>query len=212
MLSAPNSGERLTKRLLSGLGGDGLPDQQHLFDPRFAYDVHAVSAVEADGLRLADGAVVPFPIHWTAGARPQRLAAVVCGLGARLDDHLRGLFAQRALRKATSLDRLANTALFRLGDWVLERLEKQAGRDGLSLGEPWEPGQDGIPINLAGRVVSLAGGAAAGFSVTSLGMLAPVRSLSMLVPLGRDLAPWDRSQRCLRCPSRERCRREKRTH
>lgn len=176
-----------------------------LLKPTIASRIWPVRAVESCGIVVGDGTWLPMVSADQLMPGAQNLAFVVCGMGTAVEARISELFSSRRYRLAFALDVFANRALFRLSDRVRTTLRREAKALGLSLGQPFEPGNEGFPLGCQIDVVRLAGGFAQGFSVTATGMMKPGRSLDFVAAMGTDLPVWHASRHCKDCPSRPRC-------
>ena len=177
---------------------------ERLFEPVIACAVHPVVAVEHRALVLADGTALPTSER-LAGA--ERVAAAVCGIGRGIDRRAATALSAGNGRLALALDLIGTHALFRLSDQVRALVAAAARADSLTIGGPLEPGMANFPLRDQGVLVRLAGGEAAGFTVTSSGVVGLGRVLTFAIPMGRNLPAWRPADRCLHCPSREACQR-----
>jgi len=133
------------------------------------------------------------------------VAAATCTLGTPLQERISELFVTRRRSLALALDTIANELLFRLADRAATAIRRDARRMNLETGLELNPGDEGIPLDQQAAVLALSGAGARGISISDAGMLTPLRSLSMLVALGRNLRRRSTAARCEACPSRVRC-------
>jgi len=155
--------------------------------------------VDLEGLRLN----IPAFADETGNIRA--VAAAACTLGPALEARITELFRLRQPSLALAMDEIGTDRLFRLADRVIAGIGRDAKRGGLEAGAEINPGDAGLALDDQAQVLALAQAHCAGISLAPHGMLAPVKSLSMLVPLGEGLRPRAASGRCNCCPSRDRC-------
>lgn len=134
------------------------------------------------------------------------VTAVVCTLGAAFEARVSALCAERKLSIALVLDELGNELLMYTVRQALLQIRREARRQSLSSGSSLFPGCSGFALDQQAAVVALAGGGFSGVSVTSHGMLYPVKSRSMIVAIGTGLTAQPLRKRCETCSSRKRCR------
>jgi len=133
------------------------------------------------------------------------VVAGACSLGPRFEQRVASLFhAQRRLL-ALELDALGTEWLFALADLLVARIRRGARREGLRASAELNPGDEGLALGAQRAVLALAGGGSHGIKVTPGGMLAPVKSLTFVIALGRAV-PESLATRCDRCGARDRCR------
>jgi len=173
--------------------------------PKVSFDIWRVSSSGPDrielegGLRLCSHALH----HQLPGAT--HVAAGVCTIGAALEEQVRQWFAKSDRFRAVLLDEIGTLALFHLGNELESLLQLEAAQRGLDAGGVLSPGEDGFHISQQAPILELARSDEIGVSQTTLGMLTPCKSLSMLVGFGKRMPKWTRGERCARCGARARC-------
>ena len=180
-------------------------EQDRLAAPAVAYRIVRVSRVDGAEIEL-DGKTIHAPVLTGAGGELQAVAAAVCTLGAAIERRITALFAARQPSLALALEDIGNEMLFRLADRSVATIRRSARRQGYASGNEVSPGDPGLALDLQNTVLELAGAARIAVSAPGAAMLFPVKSLSMLVALGRGLGSRPAPGRCDCCPSRDRCR------
>ncbi len=151
------------------------------------------------GSRIVSGALG----HYMPGA--SHLAAGVCTIGDAVEKHVSEGFAASDRLWAVLLDEIGTLALFQLGDRLEELMRTKAKQLELDAGGVLSPGEDGLEISQQAAVLELARSAGMGVSQTTSGMLAPRKSISMVVGFGKRMPKWSRGERCAICAARDRC-------
>ncbi len=155
----------------------------------------------AGGSELAQaGAVVEL-----LGAA-EELVMAVGSIGPDLDGATRDWFTNGREVEAFVLGEVGNLAIGKLGDLIPEIVSQWAAERGLETSGALSPGGTGVDLTEQRVVVELAGAQRIGVELTSGSMLAPVKSISMLIGLGHGLPTWTHAQACDLCSSRETCR------
>jgi len=180
-------------------------EREDLAAPAIAYCIVPVSRVIGAYIEL-DGRTVHSPGLTGAPGELQAVAAAVCTLGTALERRISALFAARRRSLALALDDIGNEMLFRLADRSIGTIRRRARREGLESGIEVSPGDRGVPLDQQATVLALAGAARIAVSASDTSTLYPVKSLSVLIALGRGLGPRPAPARCDSCPSRNRCR------
>ena len=171
----------------------------------FSYRIAPVQRVCGDVLDFGAGTLrVPALVDVATGLTS--IAAVVCTLGAAFGVRVSTLCTERRLSLAFVLDELGNELLMYTVRQALLQIRRDARRSGESSGSSFSPGCSGFALDQQGAVVALAGGECQGISVTSQGMLHPVKSRSMIIPVGPGLTAQPLHKRCATCSSRKQCR------
>ncbi len=179
--------------------------QESLARPIFSYRRAPVQAVCDDLLDFGVSTLrVPGLVDVSAGLTS--VTAVVSTLGAAFEERVSALCAERTLSLAFVLDELGNELLMYTVRQALLQIRLEARRHGESSGSSLSPGCSGFALDQQAAVVALAGGERHGISVTSRGMLHPVKSRSMIIPAGPGLTAQPLHKRCVTCSSRKHCR------
>ena len=179
--------------------------REGLAAPESTYRIVPAGKVAGSDIELG-GATLRAPALAHAPGELPAVAAAVCTLGAALEQRISALFAARRRLLALALDDIGNEMLFRLADRLVAKIRRSARLDGLESGIEASPGDEGMPLDQQASVLALAGSNRIAVSASGASMLAPVKSLSILVALGRGLGARPAPGRCGGCASRDRCR------
>ena len=133
------------------------------------------------------------------------MAAGACTIGAALESRVGELFRSGERLLALELDALGNERLFCLAKRALAAIAREAQTRGRRAGDETYPGDGGMTREEQVQALEFARADTIGIAVTAGGMLAPVKSMSFIVPLGTALRKTPGGP-CRRCPGRERCK------
>jgi hypothetical protein len=180
-------------------------EANHWMEPKISFDICRVSSAGPGWIELNGESRLSSPAlsHQLPGAT--QIAAGVCTIGTALEQQVRQWFANSERLRAVMLDEIGTLALFHLANELENRLQLEAGQRGLDAGGVLSPGEGGFQISQQAAVLRLARGAEIGVSQTTAGMLAPRKSISMIIGFGKRMPKWTRGERCARCGARERC-------
>lgn len=178
--------------------------RENLAAPAMTCRIVPVDRIAGAEIEL-DGVAVHAPGLTSAPGELQAVAAAVCTLGTAIEGRISALFAARHRQLALALEDIGNEMLFRLADRSVARIRRKARLDGLESGIEVSPGDAGLALDQQASVLALAGSIRIAVSATGTSMLSPVKSLSLLVALGRGLDSRRAPGRCDCCPSRDRC-------
>jgi hypothetical protein len=179
--------------------------QESLASPAFTYRIEPVRAV-CDGVLDLGSSSIRVPGLVAVSARLTAVAAVVSTLGASFEARVSDLCTERKLSLAFVLDELGNELLMYTVRQALLQIRREVRRQRLSSGSSLSPGCSGFALDQQAAVVALADGGRLGASVTSQGMLHPVKSRTMIIPIGTGLSAEPLHKRCETCSSRKKCR------
>lgn len=179
-------------------------ESEHLLQPRLSFRIWPVEASGAGSLQLRGGSnIVSRSLnHHLPGA--SYVAAGVCSIGGAIERRVSEGFAACDRLRAVMLDEIGTLALFRLADRLETEIQADAARFGLAAGGALNPGEDGLEISQQATIVELAGGHSIGITCGAA-MLAPRKSISMIVGIGVRMPKWTRGERCAVCAARNRC-------
>lgn len=199
---APAANARLPVRVLRE--AVDLVEQADLLAPALNFriaelDRPATTTLHAGGWRLDAPRLLPEAGELTA------LACGVATIGARLEQQVSALFAERRMSLALALDDLGNRCLYVLSRRLQDRMLREAHKRDLDLAGELRPGDPGLALEAQEAVVQLADGAAIGVAVTRGMLLHPLKSISTVFGAGHGLPPA-RWSRCDDCRRRATCR------
>jgi hypothetical protein len=189
------------QRRLAGVAE--IIERERLWHPVALCRILPASLEGPSGVRLDSGHVVEGDMEWLAGAR--EVAIVLVTLGAAWSEAVAACFRRDEPLRGYLLDDIGTTLLERLSRRLEAMARLSAHRRGLQAGSPRQPGQPGLPLSAQPLLAELAEARSIGIEVTATGMLAPVKSLSMIIGIGHGLPRWTQKDACLECPAFARC-------
>jgi hypothetical protein len=160
------------------------------------------------------------PSRWRIGSRiiesvalrrlvgASEVAVIFATIGAVWSDTVTARFREGEPLDGYLLNELGNAVLERWSRRIEALVRMSARSRGLRAGSPIAPGHSDFPLTFQPVLAELAQSHFAGIEITSGGMLAPVKSLSMLIGIGQGLRRRTRSAACRECPSFAKCRRQ----
>jgi hypothetical protein len=179
-------------------------DTEGLIQPKLSFGVWPVVASGPGSLDLRGGSRIASRTvnHHLPGAT--FVAAGVCTIGNTLEKRVSEGFAASDRLRAVMLDEIGTLALFRVSERLEKEIQAEAGRMGLEASGALNPGEDGLEMSQQETIVELSNGSSIGVSSTTA-MLAPRKSVSMLLGIGTRMPKWSRGERCAVCAARDRC-------
>ncbi len=173
-----------------------------LIRPRFIRSSVPITGCTSAAVELPAGSLQGDAIA-RALEGANRVAAVVCTIGAPLDERVSTLLAIDPLL-ALAFDGLGSAACERLAVEVCGEIERQAAGEGNGVTGPLSPGMIGWPLLDAQRqLFALVDPAPLGVVLTSSGQMIPRKTLSFVVGVG----PCVRARTpCPACGIGDRCK------
>ncbi|MAE95747.1 MAG: hypothetical protein CL910_13910 [Deltaproteobacteria bacterium] len=181
--------------------------EQEVLRPAIAWESRRLLEVSDTRVRLAGGselAQASAVVELLGSA--EELVMAVGSIGPELDRMSRDWFADGREVEAFVLGEIGNLAIGKLSDRIPERISEWAAERGLETSGALSPGGTGVDLSEQRVVVELADAGRIGVELTTGCMLAPVKSVSMLIGLGQGLPTWTHAQACNLCASRDHCR------
>lgn len=181
-----------------------LARTENLVDAAYSYRIVPLEAPPAPWLR-AGGETLHAPRLLPESGQLTALACAICTLGARLEQRITSLFAERRASIALALDELGNELLFAASRRVQDRMLADANRRGLSMAGELRAGDPGLALGAQAAVLRLAQAELVGVRVSDNQLMQPLKSISMVMGVGIALPPAQWS-RCDDCPRRTKCK------
>jgi len=171
--------------------------------PVAAYRELAVESLRHERLFLTGG-VLTGPLVAQHLRSAQQVVVLACTIGDALERVISEAMSEDPVR-GLALDGLGSAAAEGLAAAAAAHFEDQARAQGLHTTIPLSPGMVGWPVEEGqAEIFSLVDGGEAGISLTSGGMMVPRKSISLVLGVGKDVAPEGRA--CDFCNLRETCR------
>lgn len=183
---------------------------EELIQPRGLFTLVDVSGCNQEGVTLAGGHRLEAPGVARRLGTARRLAVGFVTIGAALPGAVAESFAQGRRLQALGLDMIGTQSAQAASEALWDHMVDMAAGQGLSLSSPLHPGDEGFPLACHDTLARLAEPEAIGIQVRDGGLLAPLKSLSLVAGLGVAMPRWNRHEACFRCPSRQRCTRGRR--
>ena len=180
-------------------------EAEHWLHPRMSFGFRPVARIGPEGIEFPDGSQMYAPLAAQYFRNASHVGAGVCTLGNALERHVTGLFESSDRLRAVLLDEIGTLALYRLSDRLEEKIQEDAALQGLEMSGVLNPGDDGFDLRAHEMILEFSEGTSIGVSATSLGMLRPTKSISLVVGLGTNMPKWSHAERCERCKMRDRC-------
>ncbi len=160
------------------------------------------SPAERQGNRQAGSLAGPLIARHVGSA--QEVVVAVCTVGERLSAFSSMQINSDAVR-GLALDGLASAAAETLAEAMCGRIEAMAAERGLQTSIPLNPGMIDWPLmDGQQQIFDLVDPRTIGVSLTASGLMQPIKSVSLVVGLGRELGQAGRS--CDYCAMRGLCR------
>lgn len=162
-----------------------------------------VQAHRHERILLDNGSSLTGPLVADHLTGSQRVTAVVCTIGPKLEEAVSHWFGEDPLL-ALALDGMGNAAVESLAQQICADIAKQVLAEGLQASTPLSPGSPEWPVEVGQpEIFALLDPPQAGISLTSGGMMLPKKSMSFIVGLGMEMS---QTGMCEVCTLKETCR------
>jgi hypothetical protein len=181
-----------------------IEEGRPLLAPVVLYRRMAVVGLRHERLLLAGGGVLLGRLIADHLAAASEVVVAVCTVGDGLSQPISERFQTNPV-KALALEGLAASAAEALAEAACRRFEEIALAEGLKASIPLNPGMIGWPLEEGqAQIFGLLDASEIGVTLGPGSIMQPLKSLSLVIGLGRDL---DRTgQSCDFCSMRETCR------
>jgi hypothetical protein len=176
-----------------------------LIRPALAYAVHTILRMERDNCYLEGDAVLHGEIIPRVFAGAEALAVAVATIGPELEANIRECFQQGKRLRGLILDAMGTSLTGNMGVVVQGIINKEAASRGYTAGSPVSPGEVNWPLAEQFKLFQLVPADKIGVHLTETAMMAPRKSLSLAMGLGKNMPTWSAAERCNRCPNGRNC-------
>ncbi len=186
-----------------------IAEAQSLLKPAALYTVARVTEFEHQRISFESGAF-EGPLVARAMAGADHLNISLCTIGEGLDNRVSAMMDDNPVN-AIALDGAGISAIRKVSQTVEDLISSEACALDLALGMRAQPGQEGWPIEQQRQVFTTLPADQIGVRLTESCLMIPRKSVSFVIPRGKDLN--GSSVPCDFCTKRNRCewRKDKQT-
>jgi len=191
--------ETLIRGLLAGL------KKARLLEPAVAYEYYTVRTMNGSQISLEGDKTLHGPLLPAIFTEAKELVIVVCTIGPKLEKQVTDYSKNGAALKGMTLDGIGSAAVDKLVSEVLRLIGSEVSSRGYEISSPVGPGMPGFPLTEQWQLLELVPAGEIGVSLTSLGIMVPRKSVSMVIGIGPQMTRWTQTEVCARCSLRETC-------
>ena len=180
-------------------------ENAHLLEPAMAYEIYSITEMSHRQLSLDGNVVVHGPLLPSLLPEAKELAAVVCTIGPKLEKQVTDYFNRDEPLRGLLLDGIGSAAADSLTQEVCKFITGEASSRGYQASSPISPGMPGLPITEQWQLLEMVPAREIGVSLTSLGIMVPRKSASMVIGIGPQIKTWTRAEVCAHCSLRKTC-------
>jgi hypothetical protein len=175
-----------------------------LLAPAVAYEIVDVQEVRHDRLVLSPRVAIKGPRLVSVVGGAEQIAVAVCTIGPDLEQAVSALFASGRPADATVLDGVGSAAVEELSQRACREIETIASKRHLTTSIPLSPGDPDFSIEEQRTLLSLSHAEALGVTLNDSLLMQPLKSLSLVVGIGRNLTSG--GSPCEVCTLKDVCR------
>ncbi len=180
-------------------------DNEGLLDPQIALGVFPLQSLGADRLCLEEAGVLEVNSFALPEEGFSYAASAVGTIGGGCEERASAQLGCGKRLEALIWDSIGNAAVELLVQEIRELVRNIAAGARMSAGPVLIPGMPGFGLDQQARLCEMAEAERIGVQVSSTGMLHPVKSASLLIPLGEDLQDCEDLHLCESCHMAEFC-------
>ena len=177
----------------------------HLLEPVVAYEIYPITEMSREQVSLEGNAAVHGSLLPSLLPEAKELAAVVCTIGPKLEKQVTDYFNRDEPSRGVLLDGIGSAAVDSLTQEVCKFITGEASSRGYQASSPISPGMPGLPITEQWQLLEMVPAQEIGVSLTSLGIMVPRKSASMVIGIGPQIKTWTRAEVCAHCSLRKTC-------
>ena len=181
-------------------------EANHLLEPAFAYEIHHITGIDQHYLSLAGNTGLNSPLLSSFLLPADELAIVVGTIGANLERQVKHLLDGSEPLLGLLLDGIGNAAIDSLVGEVCRVIADIARLRGYQASSPFSPGMPGFLITEQWPLFKLVPAGQIGVSLTTTGIMVPLKSVSMVIGMGQQVMVWIQAEFCARCNLSSTCR------
>jgi len=179
--------------------------QAHLLEPAVAYEIHSVTGMSREQVSLEGNSVVPGSLLPSTFPEAKELAIAVGTIGPRLERQVTEYSNDGEILRGVLLDGIGSAAVDSLTQEVCRLITAEASSRGYQASSPVNPGMPGLAITEQWRLLEMVPAQEIGVSLTSAGIMIPLKSTSMVIGIGPKMKTWTRAEVCARCSLKNNC-------
>ena len=187
------------------LAEEALEEGLKLARPRVVQQRYTIDSVGHDRIQLKGGSVLKGEGIVQHLAPATEIAVVVCTIGPALDERSSAVMDEDNMIRGLALYGVGSAAVEALANAVCRQIELEAEERDLRTTIPLSPGMIGWSVEEGQpQIFQLVDAGRIGVALNPGGVMTPLKSLSMTIGLGRNVAEQGRT--CDYCAMKETCR------
>ena len=179
-------------------------ENSNLLAPAIAYELYTVTEVRREGLCLGSNGVLHGSLLSKVLSSARELAVVVGTVGPKLERKVAEYFDRGEPLRGVLLDGIGSAAVDSLTQETCRFMMDKVSSRGYRVSSPLSPGMN-FPISEQWRLFELVAAEEIGVSLTSSGVMVPLKSASMVIGVAPEMPSWTQAEVCTRCSLKKTC-------
>jgi hypothetical protein len=188
----------LIDELLVGIKDDCL------LEPAIAYKIYPVTDIDQERLSVANIAL-HSPLFASVLPNAEKLAVILCTIGSKLENKVTKYLSKGEPLRGMLLDGMGSTAVDLLAQEACKLISRIALSHGHQASSPISPGMSGFPITEQRQLFQLVPSAQIGVNLSTSGVMVPLKSVSMVVGIGKGMVVRTQAEVCASCNLNRTC-------
>jgi hypothetical protein len=180
-------------------------ESQPLLEPMVAYENYPIAGMKGNKISLGGGKTVYGPALPAFFPEAKELVILIGTIGPKLEEHVSGYAKSGQPLRSLLLDGIGSAAVDKLISEAQKFILAEASLRGYEMSSSVNPGMPGFPITEQWNLLELSKAHKIGVSLTTLGILIPRKSTSMVIGIGYKMTRWTQTEVCARCNLKETC-------
>jgi hypothetical protein len=182
-----------------------LANVEQLIEPAVVYEIFKVKNIMPDKIITENGEIFPGAFYPQMFPDAQKLAALICTIGPKLETEVAAYIDRHRSSKASILDRIGSLAANHVAVKAGARIKEIAAAEGLKVSGTVRPGIGKAPITEQKHVFDLVQALEIGVIISPAGILVPHKSISMFLGLGHHVSDEHNGEKCDTCNLKDTC-------
>ena len=174
-------------------------ESSYLLESAIVYEFYPITKVHQKQVTLEGNFIIKSSLLPSLFNRAKYLVVAVCTIGPSLEKQVTDYTHQGEPLRGLLLDGIGSAAVDALAQDACKRIADKAASIGYQASGPINPGMPGLPIKEQRQLLKMVSAREIGVSLTSSGIMVPLKSTSMVMGIGPKMNTWTQAEVCAKC-------------
>lgn len=175
-----------------------------LISAKFMYEIYPIQFSD-NTVKIVDHGVHFKGKSLKVMSMAEEVAVVICTAGEKIDNLIKEKLENKETYKALLFDGIGSAVVDGVSHEACRIIANYAGNKGFQSSSPVSPGMPGMDIAEMRKIFKLVDAQKIGVTLTEAGVLRPVKSVGMLIGIGKNMRQFTQEQMCRICPINASC-------